>query len=271
MTLPSRRSVVLLLAAGLVAGCTFPPLESPTPSATPPPTPTPTAIPSATPTPSQVPTPSVEATPDFGAVPTFGGGEIVAIATQALRVRQRPSLSSVVIAAYPPLDAELEVVMGPIPADGVGWYLVRDADPDEPDFSEGWIAAGFEPEPFLRATGRMAEDSAVVAAFAFTGDAEYGPIDIPDEHHAIRWVAVDPAARRCTFNVLLAPAEGEPISAIRATIGDDLVPGTLQPTFFAAQPEVRGQVFVTVETTCAWSLAVVRAPPDEEPSPTAGD
>lgn len=263
MTFPSRCPfVVLLLAAGLVAGCTFPPLETQTPRASPTPVPTPMASPSPTLTP--VPTPSASPKPDFGAVPTFGGGEIVAIATQALRVRQRPSLSSVVIAAYPPLNAELEVVMGPIPADGVGWYLVRDADPDEPDFSEGWIAAGFEPDPFLRATGRMAEDSAVVGAFAFTGDAEYGPIDIPDEHHAIRWVAVDPAARRCTFSVLLAPADGEPIPAIRATIGDDLVPGTLQPAFFAAQPEVRGQVFVTVETTCAWSLAVVRVPPPDD-------
>jgi hypothetical protein len=265
-----RRSIAaLLLVVGMTVGaCTFPPLESPTPR----PTPTPSREPTASPTTRPTPTPSPEPTPDLGNVPIFGGGELVASAIDGLRVRQRPGLASVVVAGLLPLGAELQVIHGPIPVDGVGWYLVADADPDDPPFREGWVAAGFEPEPFLRGTGRIAEDTPVVAAYALTGDAEYGPIEITDEDHAIRWVAVDPERRRCTFAVLLAPADGEPVPAIRATIGTDLVPGTLQPAFFAAQPELRGQLFLTVQSDCAWSLAVVRLPPpEEEPSPSPED
>ncbi len=265
-----RGPAALLLVVAAVSGCTFPSLETPTPAPSPTPTPSPTVTPA--PTPSPTASPSAEPTPDLADVPSFSGGEIVATTIDGLRVRQRPGLSSLVITGLLPLAAELEVRMGPIPLDGVGWYLVADADADEPSFGEGWIAAGFEPTAFLRPTGRVADDSPVLASFALTGDAEFGPIEIDDEHHAIRWVAVDPGARRCTFTVLLEPADGDPIRAIRATIGDDLVPGTLQPTFFMAQPELRGQVFLVVESTCSWALFVTRVPaPGDEPSPTPDD
>lgn len=248
--------------------CTFPPLTTPTPRPTP--SPTPAATHERTTTPAPTPSPSVEATPDLGAIPAFGAGEIIATATDGLRVRQRPGQNSVVITGLLPLGAELQVIMGPIPSEDLGWYLVTDADPADPQFDEGWIAAGFEPDPFLRSTGRAGETGPFVAAFALTGDAEYGPIEIDDEHHAIRWMAVDPERRRCVFTVLLAPASGDQIRAIQATIGNDIVPGTLQPTFFAAQPEIRGQVFVTVQSDCAWTLVVTRVPPPEdEPSPSA--
>lgn len=267
MTVPRRSfATILTLLVGLAA-CTLPPLATPTPS----PTPTPTSAPTPSPTPTEAPTPTPLPTPDLGAVPSFAGGEIIATATDGLRVRQRPGLDSNVVADLLPLGAELQVLMGPIPLDSLGWYLVTDADPDEPQFSEGWIAAGFEPDAFLRSTGRTAEDGPVIAAFALTGDAEYGPIDIEDEHHAIRWVAVDPNMRRCTFAVFLARTDGEPVSAIRATVGNDLVPGTLHSTFFAARPEIRGPIFLTVQSTCAWSLFVARTPPDEQPSPSADD
>ncbi|HSK94204.1 MAG TPA: SH3 domain-containing protein [Candidatus Angelobacter sp.] len=260
------RSLAALILVAVASACTFPPLATPSPSPSRSPTPGPT--PSSTPTSS--PTPSPEPTPDLGDVPIFAGAELVATAIDGLRIRQRPGLSSVVIAGLLPVGSELEILMGPMPLDGVGWYLVADADPAEPSFEEGWIAAGFEPDAFLRATGRSVEDTSVVASHALDGDAEYGPITIADDRHVIRWAAVDPERRRCTFAVLLAPADGEPISAIRATVGSDLVPGTLQPTFFAAQPELRGQVFLTVQSDCAWSLVVIRVPPpDDEASPTA--
>lgn len=263
-----RRSLAALLLGALAAACTFPPLQTPTPRPTPTPSPVPTPTPTATPTPSPTPEP----TPSLADVPSFSGGEIVATTIDGLRVRGRPGLASIVVAGLLPLGAELQVLMGPIPLDGVGWYLVLDADPDEPQFREGWIAAGFEPEPFLRSTGSVADPSAVVASFALTGDAEYGPIEIDDEYHALRWVAVDPERRRCTFAVLLAPADGEPVQAIRATIGADLVPGTLQPTFFTSRPEIRGQVFLTVQSDCAWALLFTRVPaPDEPPSPSPTD
>lgn len=261
-----RRPLAALAIGVLACGCTFPSLATPTQSPTPSPTPSP--IPTATPPPPGTPPPSP--TPDLAEVPVFGGAEIVATAIDGLRVRQRPGTNSVVIAGLLPMGAELEVRLGPIPVDGLGWYLVDDADSDEPEFGEGWIAAGFEPEPFLRSTGREVDESPVVAAYALTGDAEHGPIEIVDADHAIRWIAVDPEGIRCRFGVMLEPADGEPVTAIRATVGDTVVPGTLQPSFFAAQEAVRGQVFLSVESDCAWALSVVRAPPpggDPSPSP----
>ena len=50
--------------------------------------------------------------------------------------------------------------------------------------------------------------------------------------------------------------------AIRATIGNDLVPGTLQPGSFDAL-DVRGQVFVSVASDCAWALVIERVPRPE--------
>ncbi len=262
-----RRPLAAAVAALTAAGCTFPALVSPTPT----PSPVPTASPTLTPTATPSRPPSASPTPDFADVPSFGGGEIVATATDGLRVRQRPGTKGVVVAGLLPLGTELEVRLGPIPVDGLGWYLVADVPDGEPEFDEGWIAAGFEPEPFLRSTGRTADDSPVVAAYALTGDAEYGPIEIPDADHAIRWIAVDPEGVRCRFGAALEPAGSPPVPAIRATIGDTVVPGVLQPSFFAAQESLRGQVFVTVTSDCAWAISVVRVPPAESPSPTAGD
>lgn len=259
--------VALLTLVAVLAGCTFPAMVSPTPEPTPEPTPIPTPIPTPSLTPQATATP--EPTPDPAAVPSFEGGELVVTAIDGLRVRQRPGTGGVVVAGLLPLGTELEVVMGPIPVDGLAWYLVIDADPDEPQFTEGWIAAGYEPEAFLRSTGRTSPDTRTLASFALSGPAEYGPVEIDGEDHAIRWEAVDPERTRCTFSVSLAAGAAAPIPAIRATIGGNAVPGTLQPGFFAAQPEIRGQVFVSVEGDCAWTLAVVRVPePEPEPSPT---
>ena len=71
----------------------------------------------------------------------------------------------------------------------------------------------------------------------------------------------------CQFAVSLAKGRGEPVPAIRATIGDGLVPGTLQPGGFDALG-VRGQVFVVVVSDCAWTLVIQRVPepePGDEP------
>ena len=76
-----------------VAGCTFPPLRTTTPSPSPSPSPSPTPTPTATPSPTHTPEP----TPDAASIPGFHAGEIVATAIDGLRVRQRPSLSSVVV------------------------------------------------------------------------------------------------------------------------------------------------------------------------------
>ena len=80
-------------------------------------------------------------------------------------------------------------------------------------------------------------------------------------------MAVDPERVSCQFAVSLDEGRGEPVPAIRATIGDDLVPGTLQPGAFDALG-VRGQVFVVVVSDCAWTLVIQRVPepePSDEP------
>ena len=193
-------------------------------------------------------------------------GELVTTSIDGLRVRQRPGLASNVVAGLLPLGAELQVVMGPIPTDELGWYLVADADPADPEFGEGWIAAGFEPDAWLTPTGETAGETPYLASFAFTGDADNGPVEIGSGDHAIRWVAVDPEGTSCQFAVSLAEGGGDPVPAIRATIGNDLVPGTLQPGAFDALG-VRGQAFVNVVSDCAWTLVIERV---VEPEPTDG-
>ncbi len=250
---PRLAPVPILVVVLLLAACVLPPLPSPTPIPTPTPTPSPTPSPSPTPTPS----PTASPTPDFGAVPEFTAGELVVTALDGLRVRQRPGVIGNVVTGLLPLNAQLRVVMGPIPTDDLGWYLVADADDAEPEFDEGWIAAGFEPDAWLASTGETASGSRLVASFAHTGDAENGPVRIGRGDHAIRWVAVDPEGVDCSFAVSLAEGRDEPVPAIRATIGNDLVPGTLQPGGFD-DLDVRGQVFVSVVSDCAWALVIER-------------
>jgi hypothetical protein len=261
------RQKPLPLATVLVLGmsaCALPPIATPTP----PPSPTPSPSPTPTPPPTPTPTPTPSPTPDAGALPDFVAGDVVTTTIDGLRVRQRPGLSSAVVAGLLPHGAELGVVMGPVVVEGQGWYLVTDADPDDPSFEEGWIASGFEPEAFLASAGRVVDDSPYIGSYAQTGNAEFGPIEIPDDPVAIRWVALDPEGVRCQFDVLLEPSSGEPVRAIRATVGNDVVPGTLQPSFLASQPTLRGPVFLSVASDCAWTLVVTRVP-EPVPPPTA--
>ncbi|HYI66134.1 MAG TPA: hypothetical protein VEW95_04355 [Candidatus Limnocylindrales bacterium] len=250
-----------LFLAVVLGACTFPPPRTPTPS--------PSASPSSTPTP--IPTPSATATASptaAAAVPDFAAGEIVATSIDGLRVRSLPGMESRVITGLLPAAFELAVVMGPIPVDDLGWFLVADADAREPDFEEGWVAAGSEPDPLLASTGRVSQGSPYVASMDQTGDAEQGPIEIGAGDHAIRWVALDPERTRCSFAASFTPAGGgEPIPAIRATIGTGVDRGTLQPQSFAAL-RLSGPVFATVDSDCAWALVITRVPPAATPSPT---
>jgi hypothetical protein len=261
-----RATAPMLASFVLLAACTLPPLETATPS----PSPSPTTTPSPTASPTEPPaSPSAEPTPDPGAIPDFAAGEIVASLIDGLRVRQRPGVDATMIPGLLPLNAELEVVMGPFPVDDFGWYLVRDVDPGDPDFTEGWVAAGYEPDPFLRATGRAATEIPYVVAMAASGDAEEGPIEIGEGDHAIRWIARDPEGVRCTFAVSLAPPGDDPVQTIRATVGSGIDRGTLQPQTFDSLG-VRGTAFVSVVSDCAWALVMLRVPqagPDASSSP----
>jgi len=185
-----------------------------------------------------------------------------------LRVRGLPGVDRPVVTGLLPLAFELQVVMGPIQVDDLGWYLVADVDEREPNFEEGWVAAGSEPDPLLGSTGRIVERSPYVASMDQTGDAEQGPIEIGEGQHAIRWVALDPERTRCSFAVSFTPAGGgDTVPAIRATIGTGIDRGTLQPQSFAALG-IGGPVFATVTSDCAWALVIVRIPAEAPPSPT---
>ena len=251
-----RGSVGLLLTVAISA-CTLPQISSPTPTPTLSPTPTPTPIPSDAPAPSLAASPSPPP-----AIPEFEAGEIVVTTIDGLRVRSLPGVDRPVVTGLLPLAFELAVVMGPIPIDDLGWYLVADADAREPEFSEGWVAAGSTSDPLLTATGRIGEGSPSVASMAQTGDAEQGPIAIGEGDHAIRWVALDPERARCSFAVSFTPAGGgDSVPAIRATIGTGVDRGTLQPQSFAAL-NLNEPVFAVVTSDCAWALVITRIPPD---------
>jgi hypothetical protein len=253
-----------VVTALALAACTMPALVSPSPRPTPTPTASPTPPPS---TPSATPTP--QPTPDRGAIPDFAAGEIVTTLTDGLRVRQRPGTDASVVAGLLPLGAELEVILGPFPEGGFGWYLVRDADPAEPTYGEGWIAAGYEPDPFLASAGRTSGDAVSVASLSGSGPAEEGPIQIGEGDHLVRWIAADPDRVGCRFAVSLAPAGDEAVPTIRATVGSGVDRGTLQPQTFEALG-VSGPAFVTVDSDCDWAFSLERAP-DPSASPSADD
>lgn len=207
-------------------------------------------------------------TPDVAAIPDFAAGEVVASLIDGLRVRQRPGIEAQIATGLLPLGAELEVVMGPFLVDDFGWYLVNDADPSEPSFEEGWVAAGYEPDPFLRATGTAAPDPPYLLSMAGTGNAQEGPMEIgADEDHAIRWIARDPEGIGCQFSASLVPAQGDPVPAIRATVGSGVDRGVLQPQTFSSLG-VTGPAFVDVASDCTWALVVLRVE-EPLPSPTA--
>ena len=238
----------------LIAGCSFPIGASPTPSPSPtlpPASPTPTASPTVAPTPT--------ATPEPGSVPVYQSGQVVAANADGLRVRSLPSTNSRILIPLS-LGVEVVVVIGPIYAEGYGWYLVADPAPTDPAIPEGWVAAGVTPEPFLAETSTPPLTDVFVAGWSYAGDAQNGPVLLQDAHYALRWVAAPTAGEGCSFAVDLVPGSGPAVPAIRSTVGQAPTPGNLYEDFFAAHPELRGDVFVQVTTGCQWSLAFQRTP-----------
>lgn len=256
MTHPSTaRSVIALAAASIVLGaCTLSPLRTPEPTSTTQPTgtPEPTAAPTAEPAASPTPEP----TPDPGDVPVFGAGELVATTTDGLRLRRLPGVDRQIVVQRLPTGSELVVEMGPIHVDGFGWYLVSRVDDEDP--GRGWIAAGYDPDAFLASMGRATDPNPFLAAFAHVGPGEFGPVTLEDEHHGLRWMALDPDRSGCTLRVFLDRPSGEAVQAVASSIGIAPAPGELGSAFFVSQPELRGPLFVRVEGDCAWAITVMR-------------
>jgi hypothetical protein len=259
-----RRRAILLLPMPLLASCL---LAEPIPTVTPRATATPSPISSGTTVP--VPTPSPSSGPDLGDVPRFTAGGQAATNAPGLRVRARPGVEQRVITSLG-VDANLLIGLGPVWVDDNGWYLVRDADTDDPEFGEGWVAAGFEPDPFLISASFDVPRNPYLAGFAHDADGEFGPVFLPDADVSIRWIAAPLTADGCSFFVDLRAGSGEPVSAIRATIGGVPAPGELFSQFFAEHRSlVDTDLFVSVTSDCSWALTFVHQRPEPTPAPPA--
>ena len=202
-------------------------------------------------------------------MPRFAAGSQAATNAPGLRVRSRPGMNQRVITSLG-VDANLLIGLGPAWVDDLGWYLVRDADSDDPEFGEGWVAAGFEPDPFLIPASFDVDRNPYLAGFAHDADGEFGPVLLPDANVSVRWIAAPLTSAGCSFSVDLSTGSGEPVTAIRATVGGVPAPGDLFSSFFANRPELIGtELFVSVESDCSWALTFVKERPQPEISPPA--
>lgn len=248
------------LATSLVA-CIGGPSQTPTappPSISAAPSPTQTAAP--TPTPSASPQP----TPDQAHVPVFQAGAMAATTT-AVRLRDLPGTDWGVAAVLPP-GATVQVVLGPIRTDGFGWYLVRDADNAKPSFTEGWLAAGFNPDAFIApdpSAKPPPNSPTLVAGYAGTRGGDFGPFRL-EGNTALRWAIAlpigKPAGSVCRFTGTLTPAGGKAVTFLTTSTSDTPAPGTVQPAFFAQHSTLRGDLFLHVTSDCTWAVTVVRLP-----------
>jgi hypothetical protein len=195
-------------------------------------------------------------TPGPDAIPTFTAGTKVATNASGLRLRSRPGTSQSVIAALP-IGSKLIIELGPVRVDKYGWYLVHDADSNAPAFTEAWVAAGFAPDPFLVPTTFTLLFNPILAGYAHQGDGDFGPVRITDANVAVRWAASPPTAAGCSLAVDLRAGSGTAIPAIRATVGSTPVPGDLYSQYFAAHPQLTGDIFVHVVSKCSWALTFV--------------
>ena len=180
-----RRAALTIPAALLLGACGLA-QATPTPQPTLQPTPEPTPTGAPTLAPTLEPTPEV--TPGPADVPNLAAGSTAITNAPGLRVRSRAGVDQRVITSLG-VDARLLVGMGPVFIDGVGWYLVRDADPADPAFTEGWVAAGFMPSPFLVPATFDLPFNPIVVGYAHEGDGEFGPVPVLDANYSVRWVA----------------------------------------------------------------------------------
>jgi hypothetical protein len=251
-----------MLAAVLVAGCGFLPAPPNQPSSAGEAsfTPAPTSVPTPPPTPTPSPTP--EPTPGADAVPVFLAGAQVATNADGLRVRSRPGVEQRVVTTLA-LDTDLLVALGPVLIDGFGWYQVAnpaalDPEVEEVAWDEGWVAAGFEPDPFLISSSFEVLSNPFIAGFAHDTDGEFGPIHIPDANHGIRWIAANVRPNGCRFALDLARGQREPVPAVRTPVGGVPASGELFPQFFETHPDLIGDILVQVTSDCSWALTFVR-------------
>jgi hypothetical protein len=251
---------VVLAAALLLASCpgTETPSVVPSPSGGSSATSTPTLEP--TPTPSATPSP----TPNQADVPIFVAGALVTTRT-TVRLRDLPGTQWGIATQLGP-RAVVQVVLGPVRTSGYGWYLVRDADPGKPSFVEGWVAAGFAPAAFLASAPSATpppNSPTFIAGFADVTDGNFGPFR-DEGSTAMRWALAlppdYPGGTTCRFTGTLAPDGGKPVTFLTTSVAQAPATGTVQASFFANHPTLKGDLFLNIESDCSWAVTVVRLP-----------
>jgi len=200
--------------------------------------------------------PTPTPTPEIGSPPFFNPGETVETVASGIRVRLRPGVDTQILVQALPIGADLIIAMGPVNVDDYGWYLVHAAQVG-PEFTEGWVASGFEPDPWLARAVFTVDSNPYLGGAAGEGDGEAGPVILPDSDIYMDWIAVPPGTSGCIFDVALSTAESDPVTAVHATLGATLAPGRLQSQFFAGHPELTGPVSIQVSTACKWALVFV--------------
>ena len=248
---PMRPAAGLLCLLLLLGGCL---VDIQPPSRTPRPTNSPSPTPGAVDTPPPRPSP----TPGLRAVPRFLAGDRVVVSAPGLRVRSRPGVEQRVITSLG-LGAELLVALGPVWVDDTAWYLVRDANRANLGSSTGYVAAGTTDDPFLASATFDVRGNPYLAGSAGEQDGDFGPVTLPSAKVSILWLAAPLTSAGCSFSVSLAPPSGDPVRAIRATVGGVPAPGQLFPSFFADHQALVGpELSVSVSSDCSWALTFVR-------------
>jgi hypothetical protein len=249
----------LILSTIVLAGC----LAAPSVSASPP-SPPASSEPVRTSAPTPTASPTSEPTPDQTRVPILAAGAMAATRT-TVRVRDLPGTQWGVTALLAP-SARVQVVLGPVRTADFGWYLVRDADTAKPSFTEGWLAAGFAPDAFIAADPSAKpppNGPAFVAGYAGLTNGDFGPFRV-EGNTALRWALALPIGRAagsiCRFTGTLTPAGGKAVVFLKTSASDAPAPGTVQPSFFAQHPTLRGDLFLHVESDCSWAVSVARLP-----------
>lgn len=274
----AARAVGLLAVASLLGACGGTPASSPAGGSAPAEsagasastvvsqTPEPAA--SASSTPEATPSPSP--TPDPASVPLFSAGTEVATTT-IVRVRDLPGTNWGVTTTLP-ANAKLVVVLGPIRTAGFGWYLVSDADPAAPSFREGWIAAGYQPSPFLTPLNEEPAFNPYVASFANTAAGDYGPVSLDGPGYGLRWAAAVPVdaapGATCTFTASLVPTGGQPLVFANTEVATAPAPGTVQPQFLTDHPTLTGVLTLRIAGDCSWAVTVAALSGATSPTPT---